>query len=390
MKHLVLIAIMAVAALTSGSSMAQNTAPACHSAQSNQAHMGVYLAQAENGVLVEDVASDAPAQKAGLAGGDVITQINGVAISSPDALKEQLATLKPGDKATVTYLRNGQAANTTVLLGAKPAQQNNMNMMQQHVEKTTCNANANRGFMGIVLNVNKQETQENGNVFQQTTITVEEVVKGSPAEKAGLQANDIIAAVNGILISADADVLNKTLEKSKPGDVVRLGYTRNGAAATASVTLDKAPETPATAKTGASCGSAAKTGCCSADSKANSKKAFLGVVGETLTPAMAQANNAKKAKGVLISEVTKGSAAEKAGLQAGDIITYLNKEDMETMEELQNTIAAMIVGDKVTVKYLRNGKTKKAETTLLAKSSADAGCCSKNQKSSCGEKKGKD
>ncbi|HRI29293.1 MAG TPA: PDZ domain-containing protein [Chitinophagales bacterium] len=383
MKQLVLIAIMAVAVLaSSGSSMAQNTAPACHSAQSNQAHMGVYLAQAENGVLIEDVASDAPAQKAGLAGGDVITQINDVAVSSPDALKEQLATLKPGDKATISYLRNGQAANATVLLGAKPAQQNNMHMMQQHVEKTTCNANANRGFMGVVLNVNKQETQENGKVFQKTTITIEEVVKGSPAEKAGLQANDIITAVNGTLVSADADVLSKVLEKSKPGDVVRLGYTRNGAAATASITLDKAPETSTTAKSGASCGSNAE--------KADSKKAFLGVIGETLTPAMAQANNAKKAKGVLISEVTKGSAAEKAGLQAGDIITYLNKEDMETMEELQNTLASMIVGDKVTIKYLRNGKNKKAATTLLAKSSADAGCCSKNQKSSCGEKKGKE
>ncbi len=83
----------------------------------------------------------------------------------------------------------------------------------------------------------------------------------------------------------------------------------------------------------------------------------------------------------------KGSAAEQAGLQAGDVLTYINKEDMETMEELIQTIGAMMPGDKVTVKYQRNGKNKKAEATLLEKSKSDGACCSKGQKPGCEGKK---
>lgn len=70
------------------------------------------------------------------------------------------------------------------------------------------------------------------------------------------------------------------------------------------------------------------------------------------------------AKGATVSEVAEGSAAEKAGLKVGDVITAINDKKIAEPQELYEAIGALKVGDKVTVSYLRNGKENKATATL--------------------------
>jgi serine protease Do len=81
-------------------------------------------------------------------------------------------------------------------------------------------------------------------------------------------------------------------------------------------------------------------------------KALLGVV------------TAKDEKGAKISTVSKESAAEKAGLQKDDIITKINDYKIETSDDLVQAIGKHNPEDKVTVTYLRDGKTKTATATL--------------------------
>jgi putative serine protease PepD len=73
------------------------------------------------GLLVQGVDSGGPAAAAGLAVGDVITEISGQPAVSTDQLAELTITQKPGDKVTLGYSRNGAARTTTVTLGAQPA-----------------------------------------------------------------------------------------------------------------------------------------------------------------------------------------------------------------------------------------------------------------------------
>ena len=65
-----------------------------------------------NGVYVQGLTSGSAAAQAGLKMGDIITQINGVAINTSSQLQEQVARFRPGDKVKVSYLR-GDATNTT-------------------------------------------------------------------------------------------------------------------------------------------------------------------------------------------------------------------------------------------------------------------------------------
>jgi serine protease Do len=63
----------------------------------------------------------------------------------------------------------------------------------------------------------------------------------------------------------------------------------------------------------------------------------------------------KDAKGVLVSNVTTGSAAEKAGIKRGDIITAINGEAIEDSNVLRNKVAGSAPGTEIKVTVLRDG-----------------------------------
>lgn len=71
------------------------------------------------GVYVTDVAEDGAAKSAGIKKGDIVIKINNVSINSGPELQDQVARYKPGDKVSVTYLRNGKENTTTVTLKNK-------------------------------------------------------------------------------------------------------------------------------------------------------------------------------------------------------------------------------------------------------------------------------
>ena len=81
-------------------------------------------------------------------------------------------------------------------------------------------------------------------------------------------------------------------------------------------------------------------------------KAFLGVV------------TAKDDKGAKVTEVTKESPAEKAGLKKDDIITKVGDNKIENADDLYAAIGELKADDKVEITYLRDGKEKKSTATL--------------------------
>ena len=68
--------------------------------------------------------------------------------------------------------------------------------------------------------------------------------------------------------------------------------------------------------------------------------------------------NEKVQKGVVIAEVQPESAAEKAGLKAGDVIIAIDGDFVESSSQLRNEIGQRKIGQKMKVKILRDGKTK--------------------------------
>ena len=86
------------------------------------------------------------------------------------------------------------------------------------------------------------------------------------------------------------------------------------------------------------------------------RRGWLGVKIQAVTDEIAESLNLASTHGALVSDVTPTGPAEKAGLEAGDIIVEFNGRPVNTMRDLPKIVAETPIGDKVPVKVLRRGK----------------------------------
>ncbi len=94
------------------------------------------------------------------------------------------------------------------------------------------------------------------------------------------------------------------------------------------------------------------------------RRGVLGVNIQTLTPDIAQSMELGSVQGALVSQVVDGSAAEKAGIKAGDVITAVNGKPVKDASALRNTIGLLRIGDRVDVSLLRDGKPRRVTAVI--------------------------
>ena len=94
------------------------------------------------------------------------------------------------------------------------------------------------------------------------------------------------------------------------------------------------------------------------------RRGMLGIKGGELNADLAQAFDIEAKKGAFISEVMPGSAADKAGLKAGDVITAINGQAISSFAEMRAKIATSGAGKEIDLTYLRDSKSNNAKVTL--------------------------
>ncbi|NIA08940.1 MAG: Do family serine endopeptidase, partial [Nitrospiraceae bacterium] len=93
-------------------------------------------------------------------------------------------------------------------------------------------------------------------------------------------------------------------------------------------------------------------------------RGWLGVVIQDIDENLAESFGLKKAEGALVSDVSGGSPADKAGLKQGDIIVRLNGKKVDNVGELRNEIALTAPGTKITIEVLRGKRHKVLNVTI--------------------------
>lgn len=96
----------------------------------------------------------------------------------------------------------------------------------------------------------------------------------------------------------------------------------------------------------------------------NVQRANLGIMGGELNSKIAEELKIENTEGFFVSDVTKKSGAEKAGIKPNDIIIKLNNEKIRTYADLTGFLRTKRPNDEVSVTYLRDGKLKTANVTL--------------------------
>jgi len=96
----------------------------------------------------------------------------------------------------------------------------------------------------------------------------------------------------------------------------------------------------------------------------SSTRAYLGVMAQEVTPAIAQAFHETEVRGALVGDVNPNSPAQKAGLEKGDIILDIDGKPVNNSAELRMHVSLMAPGTKVNVEVFHDGAEKTLPLTL--------------------------
>jgi serine protease Do len=178
----------------------------------------------KGGALVVTVRDGSPAAQAGLQVEDVITRYNGKNVDNDTALRDMIARTAPKSEVDVVVKRGNSDVTLHVTVGAAPAAQ-----VAENRPATDNAPAAARGKLGVsVADAADPQVREQLGVKAATRgAIIAEVVPGSPASEAGLQAGDVITRLAGKPIENGAQ-LTEVSKSLKSGSTVSAVVKRQG------------------------------------------------------------------------------------------------------------------------------------------------------------------
>jgi serine protease Do len=201
----------------------------------NRAMLGVTTDKVEEGAKIEDITKESGAEKAGLKANDIITKVDDIKIDSPDELTAAIKKHKPGDKVTITYLRDKKEQKTTAELtkwkGMGNFKMDMGDMKFDQIMPKTFDVPPGTRFPSNDRYIRTSGTPKLGLSVQDTDdgkgVKVIEVDAESNAQKAGLKEEDIITEVDGKAVNG-ADEIAKIIRESKDKVSIMIKLTRSG------------------------------------------------------------------------------------------------------------------------------------------------------------------
>ncbi|MGZ3429346.1 MAG: Do family serine endopeptidase, partial [Polyangia bacterium] len=204
-------------------------------------------------------------------------------------------------------------------------------MFKSVAEQLIQNGKVRRPYIGIRMQELTPEMAKSlGKSAPEKGALVAAVEPGSPADKAGAKAGDVIVAVNGKNVDASKDV-QRTIISGKVGNKVDVTVWRDGQTVHLTPTTAELPGDERQASRGGESGGGATN---------NAQKAKLGLGLSSMTPMLAERLGADpKIRGAVITSVREGSPAQEAGLQQGDVIVEVDRKPVQSADDAVKTLA---------------------------------------------------
>ena len=210
------------------------------------------------------------------------------------------------------------------------------------VQQLKATGKVTRGQLGVQIQSLSRDDAKALGLPDANGALVARVEPGSPADRAGVQLQDVIRTVNGRAIHESSD-LPPIIGAMAPGTRVTLEVLRDGKPRTLTATLSKLDE--------------ASAGGVEAPSPAAAAQANpFGIVGEDLDAGKRRQLGLEPGEGVLVARV-EGLAAREAGLRPGDVILAVGRTDVASANALNGQLRAIGAGKPVMLLVRRGGGT---------------------------------
>jgi S1-C subfamily serine protease len=204
--------------------------------------LGIGFGENEDGnIEIAEVEKESPAERARLEEGDLILQIDGKNLTSPEMLKKEIRKRKPGQTITLRINRDSKERDIRVKLGEYTEEdawrEMEMRFPRLFVEPETKvleidpEARVRFGFetrkyIGVYLEELNKELAEYFGAKEGKGLLVSQIKEGSPAEKAGLKVGDVMVKADGKKLEREGD-LSYIIQEKEKGDKIKVEFYRD-------------------------------------------------------------------------------------------------------------------------------------------------------------------
>ena len=252
------------------------------------------------------------------------------------------AAINPGNSGGPLFNMNGEVIgiNTAIVAQGQGIGFATPINMAKEILAQLKTGKVTRGWLGIMIQDITPELAESFGIKETNGVIVSDVVKDSPAEKAGLQRGDIVKSLNGKAVD-NAHTLSRSVAALGPESTATLEVIRDGKNKEIKATIGTMPEETAEQKQGA----------------LKSESAW-GITVQNIAPDLAQKFGLDETEtGVVITDVQQGTAAAEARLRPGDLIKEVNRQKVQNIRDYKQIIQKMKKGETLLLLLKRGSNT---------------------------------
>lgn len=210
-----------------------------------------------------------------------------------------------------------------------------INIAKSILEDLKTKGTVTRGRLGVMIQKITPELAKSFNLSENEGALVGDVLKGSPAERSGIERGDVIIEFDGQPVKT-MEELPKIVARTRPGSEVDVVVIRDGRRKVIKATIDKLEDTGVPVST-------------------NIEKIGLRV--QDITPDLKQSLDLDSQDGVLVADVIFDSPANAAGIRRGDVIAEINREKINNLHDFQEKMGKVNTEDALLFLIKRGGST---------------------------------
>lgn len=188
-----------------------------------------------------------------------------------------------------------------------------------------------RGWLGVIIQPITAELQEQFNLKTKTGALISDVVDDGPADEAGIKRGDIVVSFDGAEIQDSYDLRNR-VGQAPVGKKVKIELVRRGKTRTVTLNISAFPQ----------------------DDDTPEEADILGAEVATITRDLKNELKLKQRSGVVITDISPDSPAQRAGLRKGDIILEVANQSIYRLSDYQDVIGQLQKGQHVLV-WIKRG-----------------------------------
>ncbi len=239
------------------------------------------------------------------------------------------AAINPGNSGGPLLDTSGRVIGINTLIFTQGVAQSSgvgfavpINLAKNLLTQLKTKGSVTRGWLGVSIRDVDEDMAASFGLKEAKGALVNDVTAGSPADKAGLKAEDVILAADDKTIDQSSD-LSDYISSRAPGTSVKLRVFHAGSEKPVVLTLGTFQSEQ------------------ESEARATGETSRLGMTYRTLTPREAdqlQLDLPHGTQGVLVTQVEPGEAAEEANLRRGDVILSVNSQAVASADEFERAI----------------------------------------------------